>query len=182
MTKYISAVSYIACQQDNSLPNRGKNLHVQDYFFYTAIPPGFIQPKEINNGEMAPYAELKISKRTFKELPFPSLFYRKRKIPLRTLYWEWSNVGQQRILCNLKQSCIQYTRPILFLYVFSPSCVFRCLERLPRMLHQFSNLTSNSLACENIRFSSLFATRAISRETRRNGCFRRLLIHIIWDV
>ena len=47
-----------------------KNLHVQDYFFYTAIPPGFIEPKEINNGEMAPYAELKISKRTFKELPF----------------------------------------------------------------------------------------------------------------
>ena len=80
VTKYISAVSYIACQQDNSLPNRGKNLHVQDYFFYTAIPPGFIQPKEINNGEMAPYAELKISKRTFKELPFPFLSQEKNSL------------------------------------------------------------------------------------------------------
>lgn len=121
-------------------------MHVKDYFFYTAIPPGFIQPKEINNDEMAPYAELKISKRTFKELPFLPLSQEKKS--LRTLQWEWSNVGRQRILCNLKESCIQYTRPILFLYVFSPSRdpspVFRCLERLPRILHQFSNLTSNS--------------------------------------
>ena len=80
--KYISMVSYIACQQDNSLPIEEKNLHVQDYFFYTAIPLGFIEPKEINNGGMAPYAELKISKRTFKELP--SLPLSQEKNSLRT--------------------------------------------------------------------------------------------------
>ena len=41
--------------------------------------------------------------------------------------------------------------------------------------------TPGRLACENIRFSSLFAAGDVSRETsqrrreRRNGCFRRLL-------
>ena len=35
---------------------------------------------------------------------------------------------------------------------------------------------SHKVACENIRFSSLFVAEDERRRVRRNGCFRRLVI------
>ena len=47
----------------------------------------------------------------------------------------------------------------------------------PMIIHrekQNKTKRANELACEGIRFSSLFAAGDVSRRTRRNGCFRRL--------
>lgn len=88
---------------------------------------------------MAPYAELKISKRTFKELPFLPFIAREKilknlLVRLKQCRSTDDSLQPEGVVYTLSPSS-------LFLYVFSPSRdpsrVFRCLERLPRILHQF---------------------------------------------
>ena len=103
----------------------------------------------------------------FARLLLLLLFFRSIMISLEKSVLTWQSVPGNKVV--IKVRTILRSAPLVIGYV--ESWRYRISwEKTPALIAG----APFPLACENIRFSSLFVAGDVSRRARRNGCFRRL--------